>query len=407
VYVQQQQQYRSGGQHDAVYISGGYYAPYMTTANAADMWSPTDPNPYYTPYLSSPTGMYDYGAGGYGWLPNMPDYNGWTVGISDAAASSVYMPEGYYSGELYSNGDVGLAAGDMAGQISGVEDAVKAMSIAELPSAPVANSQPKTWAVISSHVPAAGIPHGRKMPPGFGVYPSAGEIYPSWNSSITYPTGVFNHRPQLPYRVSRLNGLSKKPETSAVVQQLQAEHDYNPSEFDTAPSSARFFVIKSYSEEDIHRSIKYGIWCSTEYGNKRLDAAYREQEGVGPLYLFFSVNGSGHFCGMAEMASAVDFQTSPGIWAQDKWKGQLKVRWIYVKDVPNSQLRHIRLENNENKPVTNSRDTQEVPPDKGILVLNVIHHFRHTTSIFDDFAHYEKCQEESHTLSPAGIHLQH
>ena len=38
--------------------------------------------------------------------------------------------------------------------------------------------------------------------------------------------------------------------------------------------------------------------------------------------------------------------------------GQFKVRWIYVKDVPNSQLRHIRLENNENKPVTNSRDTQ-------------------------------------------------
>ena len=38
--------------------------------------------------------------------------------------------------------------------------------------------------------------------------------------------------------------------------------------------------------------------------------------------------------------------------------GQFKVKWIYVKDVPNSQLRHIRLENNENKPVTNSRDTQ-------------------------------------------------
>ena len=38
--------------------------------------------------------------------------------------------------------------------------------------------------------------------------------------------------------------------------------------------------------------------------------------------------------------------------------GQFKVKWIYVKDVPNQQLRHIKLENNENKPVTNSRDTQ-------------------------------------------------
>jgi hypothetical protein len=33
--------------------------------------------------------------------------------------------------------------------------------------------------------------------------------------------------------------------------------------------------------------------------------------------------------------------------------------------VPNAALRHIRLENNENKPVTNSRDTQEVPVEKG------------------------------------------
>ena len=58
---------------------------------------------------------------------------------------------------------------------------------------------------------------------------------------------------------------------------------------------------------------------------------------------------------------------------------------VYVKDVPNGQLRHIRLENNENKPVTNSRDTQEVPPEKGKLVLKTIHGYKHTTSVFDDF----------------------
>jgi hypothetical protein len=49
---------------------------------------------------------------------------------------------------------------------------------------------------------------------------------------------------------------------------------YNPIEFNTSPKAARFFVIKSYSEDDIHRSIKYNIWCSTEHGNRRLDSAY-------------------------------------------------------------------------------------------------------------------------------------
>ena len=97
---------------------------------------------------------------------------------------------------------------------------------------------------------------------------------------------------------------------------------------------------------------------------------------------------------MAQMTSQVDYGASASVWAQDKWKGQFRVKWVYVKDVPNAQLRHIRLENNENKPVTNSRDTQEVPPDKGKQVIKIMHHYRHTTSIFDDFLHYEKRQEE-------------
>ncbi len=82
------------------------------------------------------------------------------------------------------------------------------------------------------------------------------------------------------------------------------------------------------------------------------------------------------------MRSPVDYGTSAGVWAQDKWKGKFDVDWLFVKDVPNSQLRHIRLENNDNKPVTNSRDTQEVPLEKAKQVLKIIATYKHTTSIF-------------------------
>ena len=61
---------------------------------------------------------------------------------------------------------------------------------------------------------------------------------------------------------------------------------------------------------------------------------------------------------------------------------------------PNTVLRHIRLENNDNKPVTNSRDTQEVPAEKGRQVLKIIANYKHQTSIFDDFGHYERRQQE-------------
>lgn len=181
-----------------------------------------------------------------------------------------------------------------------------------------------------------------------------------------------------------------------VLEVLRDKNNYNPPEFDyDLVTNARFFVIKSYSEDDIHRSIKYEIWCSTEHGNNRLDQAYREREREnGSIYLFYSVNGSGHFCGVAQMISAVDYNSNSSVWAQNKWKGVFKVRWIYVKDVPNQQLRSITLENNENKAVTHSRDAQEVPNAKGKQVLKIIHEYKHTTSIFDDFSHYEERQEK-------------
>ncbi|XP_068598968.1 YTH domain-containing family protein 1-like [Brachionichthys hirsutus] len=187
-------------------------------------------------------------------------------------------------------------------------------------------------------------------------------------------------------------------ESHPVLEKLRAAHSYNPKEFDWNPRNGRVFIIKSYSEDDIHRSIKYSIWCSTEHGNKRLDAAFRAMNAKGPVYLLFSVNGSGHFCGVAEMRSPVDYGASAGVWAQDKWKGKFDVNWLFVKDVPNSQLRHIRLENNDNKPVTNSRDTQEVPLEKAKQVLKIIGQYKHTTSIFDDFSHYERKQEEEEVV---------
>ncbi|XP_068118507.1 YTH domain-containing family protein 1 isoform X3 [Hyperolius riggenbachi] len=187
-----------------------------------------------------------------------------------------------------------------------------------------------------------------------------------------------------------------------VLEKLKASHSYNPKDFDWNLKNGRVFIIKSYSEDDIHRSIKYSIWCSTEHGNKRLDGAFRSMNGKGPVYLLFSVNGSGHFCGVAEMRSPVDYGTSAGVWSQDKWKGKFDVKWLFVKDVPNNQLRHIRLENNDNKPVTNSRDTQEVPLEKAKLVLKIIATYKHTTSIFDDFSHYEKRQEEEEVVRKTG-----
>jgi hypothetical protein len=194
--------------------------------------------------------------------------------------------------------------------------------------------------------------------------------------------------------------------TPIDVSSLIATKGYNPSAFDIRPQFARYFVIKSYTEDDVHKSLKYEIWSSTDPGNKRLDKAFKETAGRGPIYLFFSVNASGHFCGMTEMMTPVDYTRSSTVWASDKWKGVFKVRWIFVRDIPNVNLRHIKLNNTqERKPVTNSRDTQELLPDAGQEMLRIFHTHPARTSLLQDFAFYElqamqKLQAQSGPSSP-------
>ncbi|KAJ0078729.1 hypothetical protein Patl1_22944 [Pistacia atlantica] len=155
---------------------------------------------------------------------------------------------------------------------------------------------------------------------------------------------------------------------------------------------AKFYVIKSYSEDDVHKSVKYNMWTSTPNGNKKLDVAYREVKEKSsdcPVFLLFSVNASGQFVGLAEMAGPVDFDKTVEYWQQDKWIGCFPLKWHIIKDIPNSSLRHITLENNENKPVTNSRDTQEVNFDQGIQIMKIFKSHSSKRCILDDFGFYE------------------
>jgi hypothetical protein len=48
------------------------------------------------------------------------------------------------------------------------------------------------------------------------------------------------------------------------------------------------------------------------------------------------------------------------IWHESSWGGHFPVKWHLVEDVPSALLEHILLVNNDRKPVTVSRDMQEV-----------------------------------------------
>ncbi|KAG5548628.1 hypothetical protein RHGRI_014096 [Rhododendron griersonianum] len=179
---------------------------------------------------------------------------------------------------------------------------------------------------------------------------------------------------------------------------------YNLEDFQTKYENAKFFVIKSYSEDDIHKCIKYDVWSSTPNGNKKLDAAFHDAEAkmieTGtkcPIFFFFSVNGSGQFVGLSEMVGPVDFNKDMDFWQLDKWNGFFPVKWHVIKDVPSLQLRHIILENNDNRPVTYTRDTQEIGLKQGIEMLSIFKNYSAKTSILDDFNFYENREKSLQT----------
>jgi len=107
----------------------------------------------------------------------------------------------------------------------------------------------------------------------------------------------------------------------------------------------KIFIIKSFSEEDVHKSIKYGVWSSTKTGNQTLDRSFKfTAENNGSVYLVFSCNGSGRYVGLAKMTSQVDENKQFLYWTQDsKWPGLFNVEWIFIKDVPFRNFKQIYI----------------------------------------------------------------
>jgi len=162
-------------------------------------------------------------------------------------------------------------------------------------------------------------------------------------------------------------------------------------------NNSKFFVIKSFSEEDVHKSIKYCVWSSSKNGNIILTNAFHaSHEKGGEVYLFFSCNGSGRFVGVARMKTPCDLNKSFELWTQDgKWMGLFDVEWVFIKDVPFKEFKDIKItmKDGEIKPVSNSRDTQEIPFEQGKIMIEKIAQFQNSNTILEHFEFYDMRQE--------------
>lgn len=153
------------------------------------------------------------------------------------------------------------------------------------------------------------------------------------------------------------DNFEKKREELCVLESLKYVNDKYPlfvklnemnrnvSKNVMLQQNPRFFVIKSFTEEDIHKSIKYSCWSSTKEGNKKLDRSYID--GISQkssIFLFFSMNTSGRFTGVAKINGRLEEEYLFEYWAVDEvWKGLFPVEWIIIKDIPNRALMDVKL----------------------------------------------------------------
>ena len=161
--------------------------------------------------------------------------------------------------------------------------------------------------------------------------------------------------------------------------------------------NCKFYVIKTLTEEDIHKSIKYNVWCSSKEGNLLLNDSYNIAKAKnGSIYLFFSSNGTERFVGVAEMKSSFDINRPFKLWTQDNvWIGLFDVQWIFIKDVPFKEFANMFITMKEGgvKPVYNAKNTQEIPFEVAKIMIDKFDKFQNSNTILEHFEYYDLRQE--------------
>ncbi|KHN25747.1 Zinc finger CCCH domain-containing protein 45 [Glycine soja] len=135
----------------------------------------------------------------------------------------------------------------------------------------------------------------------------------------------------------------------------------------------KYFIIKSLNHQNIHLSIEKGIWATQIMNEPILEEAFHNS---GSVILIFSVNMSGSFQGYAQMMSSIgrgrDNVWSEGTGKSNPWGRSFKVKWMCLNDLPFHKTLHLKNPLNDYKPVKISRDCQELSPDIGLALCELL-----------------------------------
>ena len=94
-------------------------------------------------------------------------------------------------------------------------------------------------------------------------------------------------------------------------------------------------------------------------------------------------------------------------WALEKYNNQLfDVEWLMIKDVPFKQFWNISIKMTDGveRPVTFSRDSQEVPLEQARMMLEVYENSASQNTILEHFEYYDMRQDNYEKMFPMGLY---
>ena len=184
---------------------------------------------------------------------------------------------------------------------------------------------------------------------------------------------------------------------------VTVNHNIEEKIRDMTSENSVIYIIKSFTEEDIHKAIKYKIWSSTNYGNNKLNTEFKENKNV---YLLFSTYKSNQFTGLAQMKSEVNFKQIFPLWARDNWRATFDIEWVLIKDVPFKEFKNVPCQKREkksngeynfinysSKSLSNSPDCQCLLFNEGQELIKIMSEYQNKNSILEHFEYYDKRQQ--------------
>eukprot|EP01065_Artemidia_motanka_P025525 TRINITY_DN30518_c0_g1_i1.p1 TRINITY_DN30518_c0_g1~~TRINITY_DN30518_c0_g1_i1.p1 ORF type:complete len:435 (+),score=65.92 TRINITY_DN30518_c0_g1_i1:111-1415(+) len=136
-----------------------------------------------------------------------------------------------------------------------------------------------------------------------------------------------------------------------------------------------YFVIRSHCIENVRISVERGLWATGRQNETAINNAFSRCKTV---FLIFSVNGSGQFCGYATVAERIprrgreSDERARELGLGGRWANPFSVEWIKVGSVGFAETNHLVNPYNHGTPIKRSRDGQALPPDVGTALLRLI-----------------------------------